>query len=87
MQFYVDAFNLLTRSRNVGQGFIGAIPYGEISKFCHDEGLDEDMREDVFYLIGEMDRFYIDWQTKYLKKKIEAETKSKTPPPPAKRKR
>lgn len=34
------------------------------------------MREDVFYLLAEMDRFYIDWQTKYLKNKIDSEAKA-----------
>lgn len=88
LQFYVDAFNILTRSRSVGQGCIGSIPYSEISKFCEDEGIEDELREDLFFLVGEMDRFYVDWQAKHVKKKIEAETKSakpKTPPAKAKR--
>ena len=76
LQFYVDAFNLLTTSRQVVQGGIGRIPYGEISKFCEDEGITGDMREDLFFLIGQMDHFYVDWQTKYLKRKLESEVKA-----------
>lgn len=88
LQFYVDAFNLLTRSRFVSQGFVGRIPYGEISRFCADEDIYGDMREDVFYLLGEMDRFYVDWQTNFIKKKIEADSKANAPKtPPAKTRR
>lgn len=72
----MDAFNLLTTSRQLVQGGIGRIPYGEISRFCEDEGITGDMREDVFFLIGQMDHFYVDWQTKYLKKKLDADLKA-----------
>lgn len=90
LQFYVDAFNLLTTSRQVVQGGIGRIPYSEISRFCEDEGIEGDTREDLFFLIGQMDHFYVDWQTKYLKKKIETEVKaakSKTANAPKARRR
>lgn len=90
LQFYVDAFNLLTTSRQVVQGGIGRIPYSEISKFCDDEDIHGDMREDLFFLIGQMDHFYVDWQTKYLKKKIDTEvksTKAKTATAPKARRR
>ncbi len=31
------------------------------------------MREDLLFLIGELDRFYVEWQSKNIKKKIDAE--------------
>lgn len=34
------------------------------------------MREDLFYLIQQMDRFYVEWHTNNIRKKIEAETRS-----------
>lgn len=71
LQFYVDAFNVLTRSRQIGQGGIGPIPYGEISLYCKDEGIEGDDREDFIYVIGEIDRFYVDWQAKFVRKKLE----------------
>lgn len=83
LQFYVDAFNLLTTSRQVFQGGIGNIPYSEISRFCDDEGIEGEMREDLFYLLQQMDRFYVEWHAGNIKKKIEAETRSmkaKSPP-------
>lgn len=82
LQFYVDVFNLLTTSRPIFHGGIGTIPYGEISRFCHDEGIEGDMREDLFFLLQQMDRFYVDWHATSIKKKIDAELKSvkaKTP--------
>lgn len=90
LQFYVDAFNLLTTSRQVFQGGIGNIPYSEISRFCSDEGIEGEMREDLFYLLQQMDRFYVEWHAGNIKKKIETEVKaakSKTANAPKARRR
>lgn len=73
LQFYVDVFNTLTTSRPIFQGGIGYIPYSEISQFCRDEGIEGEMREDLLFLIGELDRFYVEWQSKNIKKKIDTE--------------
>lgn len=76
LQFYVDAFNLLTTSRPTFQGGIGFIPYSEISQFCKDEGIRGSEREDLFFLVGQIDQFYVDWHTKNIKKKMESELSS-----------
>lgn len=76
LQFYVDAFNLLTTSRQVVQGGIGRIPYSEISRFCEDENIVGEMRDDLFYLIRQMDDFYVKWQSDYISKKLEANSKA-----------
>ncbi len=79
LQLYVDAFNVLTRSRQIGQGCIGPIPYEAVSQYCKDEEIVGDDREDFFYLIGEVDRFYVDWQVKFVKKKLETPPKAPIP--------
>lgn len=73
LQLYVDGFNVLTKSRNVGQGYIGPIPYSEISCYCDDEGFEGEDREDFIYLLEALDAAYIKWQNKHFSKKMEAE--------------
>lgn len=73
LEFYVEAFNLLTPSRRIFEGGIGHIPYSEVSKFCDDMDLDDASREDVFYLISQLDQFYVQWTAKNVKHRREAE--------------
>lgn len=90
LQLYVDAFNLLTRSRSIGQSGYGTIPYGEISQFCKDENIKGEDRSAMFFLIGEMDRFFVEFQAKRSKAAVEAskpQPKARPTPPPSRRTR
>ena len=89
LQFYVDAFNLLSSSRMAFDGGIGHIPYSEISKFCDDMRLGDEERGDVHFLLNEVDQFYVKWQTTKIRTKREADIRAGTqksrPPPITKR--
>jgi hypothetical protein len=71
LELYYNAFNSLTTSRVMGHGCIGGIPYAAISNFCREEGIEGELRDDLFYLVEHMDAEYIKWQTN--RAKYEAE--------------
>lgn len=72
LDFYMQAFNRLTASRQLGHGCIGAIPYPAISLYCKDEGIDGDLREELFYHVEHLDAAYIRWQNEKAKAEAEA---------------
>jgi hypothetical protein len=61
---YWKAFQVLSSSRQIGMG-IGAIPLTEIEAYMRIYGIeDQEEREDMVYLIGEMDRVFIEYCNK-----------------------
>jgi hypothetical protein len=61
---YWMAFQALSPSRRIGMG-IGAIPLSEIESYIRIYGIeDQEERENLVYLTGEMDRVFIEYCNK-----------------------
>lgn len=60
LEIYQTAFNLLTSSRQLSQGCIGPIPYSAIANFCREEGITDELRDDIFYHVERLDKAYLE---------------------------
>lgn len=59
-QQYLEAFNVLSTSRNVTFGGISSIPLSEIKAYCDLTGItDLDHIQDLLYIITICDDFYL----------------------------
>ena len=73
LDFYYEAFQRLTTSRLMGYASCGPIPYAAISGYCKDEGIEGEMREDLFYHVERLDAAYISFQTDKSRREREAQ--------------
>lgn len=63
LELYFDAFMDLSSCRQLGMGGVGPIPWTAMKAYADDFGLDEDAREELYYLMKRMDAAYIDWHS------------------------
>lgn len=75
--YYMTVFNMLTGSRPSSDGFVARIPYQTILLYCQENGITGDAREDMFYLIHELDVCFVNHMFEEMKKKM-----PKPPPKP-----
>ena len=67
--FYI-AYMDLSSCRSHGATLPGPIPWSEIHLYCEVNEITGCQREDVFYHVQRLDKWYLDWSTKRYKKQL-----------------
>lgn len=68
LEFYYNAFRHLSTCREMGMG-IGRITYFMCTKYCRENDIEGDQREDFIVVILAMDETYLEYCDKQSKKK------------------
>lgn len=67
------AFMDLSSCRSLSQATTGPVPWLAINEYALKHGFVGEQEEDLFYYVRKLDRAYIDWHAKEVKKKREAD--------------
>lgn len=57
--FFLKIWYELNSCRQLGMGAPGSIPWTAINDWCHINRIDDDQREDVFYMVRALDNAYL----------------------------
>jgi hypothetical protein len=75
--YYVIFFELMS-CRSLGQGSEGPIWWTAIDSFCNRNHIHGEQREDVFHHINELDKEYLKYRVKEIKKELAKGGKGKS---------
>lgn len=63
LNLFYTAFMDLTSCRTLGYAQ-GPIPWLAIHEYCEAHGIEDELREDMFYHVARLDKAYLDWSSK-----------------------
>jgi len=62
--FYVGFLDLTTSRQLVGFGAEAPIDWFRINRYCKEQGIEREQREDFFYFVQHLDSAYLDHKSK-----------------------